>query len=128
MKDLPLRNNTLRLTHYRGFERQPPEFWNFFLERCGDPPMAAVARRAMILQQLDLRPILPAIHQPVLAICGDYDPIIGKECEADLLQGLPHIARAEIEDCGHMPQFTHPEILCEIVERFLGVKDGCEIR
>ena len=37
----------------------------------------------------------------------------------DLLRGLPHVARAELEQCGHLPQYTHPEVLCEVIERFL---------
>ncbi|MFO0966610.1 MAG: alpha/beta hydrolase [Gemmataceae bacterium] len=125
MGDLPLRDETLKLAHGGPFRRQPPEVWDWFLTRSGSAPMAAVARRARILNRLDLRPILPAIRHPVMMICGDRDPLVGKDCEAELLHGLPHVSRAEIEDCGHMPQFTHPEILAEIIERYLGVKDGC---
>lgn len=127
MRDLPLREETLRLSHYAPFADQPPERWQYFLERCGAPPMAAVARRARILHQIDLRPLLPALRLPVLMICGEHDPLVGKDCEADLLHGLPHVTRGEIERCGHLPQFSHPEILAEIVERYLGVKDQCAL-
>ena len=81
--------------------------------------MAAVARRALILHQIDLRPLLPAINQPVLMLCGDADPLVGKACEGDLLLGLPHVTRAELVHCGHMPQFTHAELVAELVEHFL---------
>lgn len=123
---LPMRGETLKLGHGAPFERQPPEVWDYFLTRFGSPPMKAVARRAMILHQLDLRHLLPQIQQPTLVVCGDHDPLVGKDCEAELMNGLPHVARAEIEACGHLPQFTHPEILSEIIERYLGVKEGCE--
>jgi pimeloyl-ACP methyl ester carboxylesterase len=56
-------------------------------------------------------------------IVGEADPIVGKECERDLLAGLPHVARAEIEGCGHNPQFSHPEVLAEVVRRFLTPPD-----
>ena len=40
-------------------------------------PLAAFAARVMMLHQLDLRPVLPAIRQPMLLVCGDSDPLIG---------------------------------------------------
>ena len=55
----------------------------------------------------------------MLLICGDRDPLVGRCCEQDLLRGLPNVARAEIEECGHLPQFTHPEVLSEVIRRFL---------
>jgi pimeloyl-ACP methyl ester carboxylesterase len=119
MRHLPGWRSLLHLGHGEAFGRREPAVWHYFLQRSGQFPIAAVARRALIVHQLDLRPILPAIHQPVLMICGDRDGVIGKSCEQDLLQGLPHVSRAEIEACGHLPQFTHPEIVCELVERFL---------
>jgi pimeloyl-ACP methyl ester carboxylesterase len=86
--------------------------------------MAAVAHRALLLHQVDLRPQLARIHQPVLIICGDQDPLVGRACEADLMRGLPQVARAEIENCRHLPQFTHPEVLSEIVKQFLTPATG----
>ena len=32
---------------------------------------------------------------------------------------LPNVARAEIEQCGHLPHFTHPELLTEVIRQFL---------
>ena len=52
--------------------------------------MAAVAQCAVTLHRLDLRPLLPSIRQPVLLICGDCDPLVGKKCEEDLQRGLPN--------------------------------------
>lgn len=119
MRWLPLRNETLHHEHHQAFAHKPPAVWDFYLDRSGAIPMAALARRALILHRLDLRPILPDIIQPVLLVCGDQDPLVGRACEQDLLHGLPHVLRAEIEDCGHFPQFTHPEVLAEIAGRFL---------
>ncbi len=119
MACLPLRNTLLRVSNEGAFALREPGIWNFFLQRNGAPPMAAVARRALTLHRLDLRPLLPHIHQPILLVCGDGDPLVGKTCEEELLRGLPHVARAEIEQCGHLPQFTHPEVLAELVLRFL---------
>ena len=119
LEKLPLRQLVLRETQAEPFEGREPAAWPYFLQRHGSAPMAAVAHRALMLNQLDLRPILPQIQQPVLLICGDRDPLVDKECERELLAGLPRVARAEIEHCGHLPQFTHPEALAEIVRKFL---------
>jgi pimeloyl-ACP methyl ester carboxylesterase len=119
MQCLPLRRAMLRQNHHVHFQRRETAVWDYFLERLSKPPMAAVARRALLMDQLDLRPLLPQIRQPILMVCGDYDRLVGRDCEEHLLQGLPHVLRAEIEDCGHYPYFTHPEVLAEVVYRFL---------
>lgn len=116
---LPLRRLILRQNHGAEFAPREPGVWDFFLEHSGAIPMCAVAHRALLLHHTDLRPLLPQIHVPLLLICGDRDPLVGKECERQLLQGLPNAGRAEIEACGHLPQFTHPEVLAEIVEQYL---------
>jgi pimeloyl-ACP methyl ester carboxylesterase len=116
---LPLRHEILRYSHHGPFARRPPEVWEFFLQRCGLPPMAAVAYRALVLHKIDLRPLLPGIRQPVLVLCGDCDPLVGRACEQALMSGLPDATRVEISDCGHLPMFTHPEVLAELTYRFL---------
>jgi pimeloyl-ACP methyl ester carboxylesterase len=119
MESLPLRLTLLTHTHYAPFKGRQPELWQYFVKRDGAIPMEAVARRALILNHVDLRPILPRIRQSVLLVCGDQDPLVGKNCEQELLRGLPSISRAEIAGCGHMAQFTHPEALAEATRRFL---------
>src|SRR5207244_9241683 len=93
--------------------------WDYFMRLWGKVPIRALARRALWLHQTDLRPLLPEIRQPVLLVCGDADPLVGPTCEQELLRALPHVTRIELPDCGHLPQFTHPEILAEVVTRFL---------
>jgi pimeloyl-ACP methyl ester carboxylesterase len=96
-----------------------PDVWDFFLEQNLRIPLRALAARALLIHQLDLRPILPTIKLPVLMVCGDRDPLVGKICEAELKHGLPNCARGEIENCGHYPHLTHPEVLAEVVQQFL---------
>ena len=73
--------------------------------------LSAFASQAYMLHGLDLRPILPAIRQPVLLICGDQDRVVPRVHAEMLLQGLPNAGRVVIEGCGHVPSYTHPEIL-----------------
>jgi pimeloyl-ACP methyl ester carboxylesterase len=104
-----------------------PELFEFFLRNTGRLSLAALAQRAGMLPKLDLRALLPEIRQPVLLICGDNDPLVGRLCEDVLLQGLPHAARVEMRDGGHMPQYTHPEVLAELIRRFLTPPAACPV-
>ena len=81
--------------------------------------MSAVARRALVLHQLDLRRLLPSIRQPILMICGEFDHLVDKTCEQVLLAGLPQVERVELAGCGHMPQFSHPAAMAEATREFL---------
>jgi pimeloyl-ACP methyl ester carboxylesterase len=72
-----------------------------------------------MIHRLDLRPILPAIRQPVLLVCGEHDPLVDPACEEVLLHGLPSAGRAKIAGGGHNPLFSHPEILAELMRQFL---------
>jgi pimeloyl-ACP methyl ester carboxylesterase len=119
MAALPFRGALLGTSHETPFFHRGPAAWNFFLQRTGAPPMAAVARRALTMHQLDLRPLLRRIQAPVLLICGDHDRLVGKDCEAELQRGLPVSVRAELENCGHLPHYSHPEVLADVVRRFL---------
>ncbi len=121
---LPFRVPLMRCSHHAPFASRAPQLWDYFLQRFGAPPMTAVARRALLLHRLDLRPLLPHIRQPVLLICGEHDPLVGKSCEQELLHGLPRARRVELPGCGHLPQFSHPELLAEVVGQFLTPTPG----
>jgi pimeloyl-ACP methyl ester carboxylesterase len=118
MQLLPGRMAFLRWFHFAPFASRPPEVWSYFLERSILPPIAAVAHRALMIHQLDLRPILSEIRQPVLLVCGEHDPLVGPACEEALLRGLPNAGRAQIAGSGHNLIFSHPEILAELVRQF----------
>jgi pimeloyl-ACP methyl ester carboxylesterase len=118
MRSIPLRKTVLKqCLGPRCMNR--PEIFEFMLGNTGTLPIAAVAQRALLLRKLDLRSLLPEIRQPVLLLCGEYDAVVDRRCEDVLLQGLPNSARAELQDCGHMAHYTHPELVAELVRRFL---------
>lgn len=119
MGRLPLREKVLLQTVGTTFKDSPPEVWQYFLDCTGRAPLTAVAHQARMLHCLDLRAILPAIRQPVLLVCGDQDRVVPRVHEEMLLQGLPSAGRIVIESCGHVPSYTHPEILALVVRRFL---------
>jgi pimeloyl-ACP methyl ester carboxylesterase len=120
---LPFRKAILRRNHYASFAHRTPDVWDYFLVRSNTPPMAAAAHRALLIHQIDLRPILAEIRQPVLLICGDNDPLVSPACAETLLNGLANSGRIDLANCGHNPLFTHPELLGEIVRWFLTPPD-----
>ena len=122
--DWPLVRQVLEHNQREWFLTREPDVWDFFVAQNIRMPLCAFAVRVLMAHRLDLRPILPTIVQPVLLVCGDRDPLVGKQCEQELKQGLPLAARAEIEDCGHFPHLTHPEVLAEVVQQFL-LPTGC---
>jgi pimeloyl-ACP methyl ester carboxylesterase len=89
------------------FEMAPPEVYRFFLECSGDTPIQAAARRGVILNTLDLRPMLPFIPHHVFMIGGDRDAVVPRASEATLEVGLKSVSRVEYAPCGHYPQYTH---------------------
>jgi pimeloyl-ACP methyl ester carboxylesterase len=117
--DLRMIKSVIERIHRQPFLGREPEVWDFFVDRQARVPLRAFASRALMLHRLDLRSILPALQQSVLMICGDSDPLVGPTCQRELMQGLHFITRAEIEQCGHQPHLTHPEVLAEIVRQFL---------
>jgi pimeloyl-ACP methyl ester carboxylesterase len=124
MRNVPFRK--LIGTHCLGpLSRSRPEYFEFFLRSTGAAPLRAVARRAMMLHKIDLRPLLSEIRQPVLLICGECDSVVRPACGQVLLKGLPHCARVELHDCGHMAHYTHPEVLAELIRQFLTPPSAC---
>jgi pimeloyl-ACP methyl ester carboxylesterase len=117
--ELPFREVILRRVHHGPFAGRDPGFWDYLVNRWGLPPFAALGRMSLLLHRLDLRPLLAEIRQPVLLVCGDRDPMVGKESERELLHGLPNAGRVELSGCGHNPIYSHPEVLAELVRRFL---------
>jgi pimeloyl-ACP methyl ester carboxylesterase len=119
MAGVPLREKVLLNTAGPTFKALFPDIWQHFLDCSGRPRLSAVAYQACMLNRLDLRPILPRIRQPVLLICGDQDRVVPRIHEEMLLQGLPNAGRVVLSGCGHVPSYTHPEILAEVVRQFL---------
>jgi pimeloyl-ACP methyl ester carboxylesterase len=119
VSSVPFRTTFLRYIHGGPFQGRPREIWDYFVLRSNAAPIAAAAQRALLIHQVDLRPILTEVRQPVLLVCGDRDPLVDLKCEETLQRGLPSADRIELAGCGHNPLFTHPEALAEIVRRFL---------
>jgi pimeloyl-ACP methyl ester carboxylesterase len=113
------RERVLRKINGAEFVGRPEEVWRYFIETTAVTPIATVARQALVLDQVDVRPLLPQVRQPVLLICGDRDAVVPGHHQETLQEGLPNAGRVTIRDCGHVPSYTHPEALAEVVRQFL---------
>jgi pimeloyl-ACP methyl ester carboxylesterase len=102
------------------FAAAPPEVYEFFLENSGRTPLRTAARRGLLIDRLDLRPLLPQVRTPVLMIGGDRDAIVLRIHEAEVEAGLKDVRRVEFTPCGHYPQYTHPGAMADEIRRFLG--------
>ena len=116
---LPLREKVTLKVNGAGFREKPERLYRYFVETTGRTPVKAFAHQAMLLDRVDLRPVLPDVKQPVLLFCGDLDIVVRPIHAEILLGGLPNARRVVVEGCGHVPGYSHPEVLAEVVRQFL---------
>jgi pimeloyl-ACP methyl ester carboxylesterase len=119
MGELPIRETVMRKLESHAFVTAPPEIFEFLLSNSGQTPVRAASRRALILDKLDLRPILARVTCPVLMIGGDRDTIVPRRYEAEVEAGVPDVRRVEFSPCGHYPQYTHPAQMAVEMRKFL---------
>lgn len=122
---LPLRRQLTTSMHHRSFADRPPELWEHYLATTGTLPTRAVGRRARLLHTLDLRPVLGEIRQPILLLNGADDSLVSPEATRELLAGLSGAGEVLLENCGHLPHFTQPEVLARLVQVFLTPPTPC---
>ena len=124
MSQLVLRPQVMRRLEGGQFTGCPPEIFEFLLECSGTNPIRAASRRALILDKLDLRPLLPGIRHPILMIGGDRDGLVPRSAEAEVETGCPNARRIEFSPCGHYPQYTMPDPMTAAMVPFLRVLRG----
>jgi pimeloyl-ACP methyl ester carboxylesterase len=114
---VPFRSQLLKSCHFAPFAGQP-EMWDYFLETAGNVPVHVLAQRALVLHDLDLRPVLPAIRQPLLLVTGEVDALVSSACSEELAKGLPNAGQIQLKGCGHYAQFTHTAELADVLVHF----------
>jgi pimeloyl-ACP methyl ester carboxylesterase len=101
------------------FARLTPQVKKFLLDNGGRTPLQAAAMRSLMIDQIDLRPLLPSIQTPVLMIGGDNDSLVPRVCEYEIARSSPNVKRIEFSGCGHYPHYTHPIPMAEVMKIFL---------
>jgi pimeloyl-ACP methyl ester carboxylesterase len=121
-----LHSFVMRRIEHATISSVPPEVSEFYLKHGANTPIAAACLRALAIDRADHRRHLPAIHVPVLLLCGDCDRLVPQVCWDDLARGLPNATRRDIAGCGHYPQYTHPREMAEVIVSFLSPKSPGE--
>jgi pimeloyl-ACP methyl ester carboxylesterase len=111
---LPLRSAILAYNTRSEFPAILEDRWRFYLEKNGRTPIRSLAHRALLLTELDLRPILRDIPTEILLVAGNEDRIIPRR-HFDLLKAmLPHAEGMVLPTVGHEPHLTHAEVLARL--------------
>lgn len=64
-----------------------------------------------------------ALDVPVLAIWGADDPLVPAGFARHFTAAVPAAESIVLDDCGHVPQFEHPELTLDLIQRFLADAD-----
>jgi pimeloyl-ACP methyl ester carboxylesterase len=62
---------------------------------------------------------LPLLDRPAMFVWGDRDWLVPASFEQHVTRALPHSESVVLTDCGHVPQFEHPDETAELVRHFL---------
>ena len=62
---------------------------------------------------------LPGLLPPALFLWGDRDRLVPSSFARHVSDALPHAGSVVMEDCGHVPQFEHPDETMAVIRGFL---------
>ena len=70
-------------------------------------------------RSFDIRPELPSISAPLLAIQGESDPYGTMAQIDDIAARVPHAQLLKLPNCGHSPHRDQPEVVALAVQAFI---------
>jgi pimeloyl-ACP methyl ester carboxylesterase len=62
---------------------------------------------------------LPSLEPPALFLWGDKDVLVPASFGRFVTEALPGAQSVVLEDCGHVPQFEHPELTAQLTRDFI---------
>jgi pimeloyl-ACP methyl ester carboxylesterase len=62
---------------------------------------------------------LPTLRPPALFLWGDRDVLVPAGFSKFVAEALPNAECTVLEDCGHVPQFEHPELTAQLTREFI---------
>jgi pimeloyl-ACP methyl ester carboxylesterase/putative sterol carrier protein len=63
---------------------------------------------------------LPSMKRPALFVWGDRDWLVPARFERHVVAAIPGARSVVFEDCGHVPQYEHPDRTHGLIREFLG--------
>jgi pimeloyl-ACP methyl ester carboxylesterase len=67
---------------------------------------------------------LPMLKPPALFLWGDRDVLVPAGFSRFVAEALPNASCVVIDDCGHVPQFEHPELTARLTREFIDALPG----
>ena len=93
--------------------------WQFLLDNYGETPVRQHCRRLSLSGQVDLRPRLPHIQQPVLLVRTEGEGPVSSAHQEELEARLPNAQSEWLHTTGLLPYLTHPHRMAKLVKTFL---------
>ncbi len=85
----------------------------------GEPSAHVLADGLALLQNADLRPVLPGLSVPSLWLAGRRDRLVDPRAMRAASGLTPQAQFAVVEHAGHAPFLTHADAVATLLERFL---------
>jgi len=82
-------------------------------------PQAFIRQQTAIMNRIDSRESLAAIHCPTLVVVGDSDAITPPDRAAEIAAGIRGSTLVTIPECGHMCVLEQPEAVTEALVEWL---------
>jgi pimeloyl-ACP methyl ester carboxylesterase len=98
------------------------EFLRVFRTRTGRVAFLACLRQIYLDEAYGQRGFwdrLPGLAMPALFVWGDRDRLVPASFSRHVRTALPQAGQIVLEDCGHAPQFEHPDETSAIIRGFL---------
>jgi class 3 adenylate cyclase len=100
-------------------------WWARYLRLGGSPGTLLAIRR--MLQQVDVRHVLPAIRVPTLVLCRAENLWFGVEHGRYLAERIPGVHYVEVPGVDYLPYLGDADAILDEIERFLGrARPGAE--
>lgn len=93
------------------------------LQAHGAPRREALLAGMQLLEQVDVRALVPQVRQPVLLVTGRNDRVTAPAAAQWLAQALPQSTLQILPRAGHAPQLSHAGDLAALLRAFLATHD-----
>ncbi len=100
------------------------EFLRVFAEPRGRVAFFSAARQIYLERPTGRRGFwkrLEDLHAPSLFVWGARDVLVPPRFARHVTRAVPHAASVVLDDCGHVPQFEHPERTNALIRGFFSV-------
>ena len=116
---MPGRRLFSRFTHCRHLYRIDPERVCFLCDHSMETPSRTLVRRAMLIDQFDIRSRLNENDCPVLLLRGERDGIVPTKFSEELKQYLTGAMETSFPDVGHFLPLSVPDEFNSTLKTFL---------